>query len=93
MTQITLVHRLDELTELERYIEQLKVEAEAIKSIIKDEMTARDVEQLVVGDYVVRFTSCLTQRFDTKRFKEEMGTEIYKRFTREVESKRFSISH
>lgn len=93
MTQITLVHRLDELTELERYIDQLKLEAEAIRSTIKDEMSARDVEELVAGDYVVRFISVSSSRFDTKRFKEEMGERLYKEYTREVESKRFSISH
>ena len=93
MTQITLTHRIEELNELEAMIEELKTEAEAIKDTIKGEMTERGVEQMIVGDYIIRFTSCLTQRFDCKRFKEEMGEALYKAYTKEVASKRFSISH
>ncbi len=55
MTQITLTHRIEELTDLEAMIEELKAEAETIKDQIKDEMTARDVEEMIVGDYIVRF--------------------------------------
>ncbi len=55
MTQITLTHRIEELNDLEAMIEELKAEAETIKDQIKDEMTARDVEEMIVGDYIVRF--------------------------------------
>lgn len=93
MTQITLTHRIEELADLEAMIEELRVEAETIKDQIKDEMTERDIDQMIVGDYVVRYCDVLSSRFDTKKFKTEMGEELYKQYTKEVASKRFSISH
>ena len=93
MTQITLTHRIEELNDLEAMIEELKAEAENIKDQIKGEMTDRGLEQMMVGDYVVRWVDVLTSRFDTKRFKTEMGEALYKEYTKEVASKRFSISH
>ena len=93
MTQITLTHRIEELTDLEKSIEELKAEAEAIRDQIKDEMTSRGLEQLVVGDYVIKYLSVLTSRFDTKRFKEEIGESVYREYCKEVASKRFTITH
>lgn len=73
-------------------IEELKAEAEEIRNNIKGEMNARDTEELEIGSHIVRFTSVLSTRFDTKRFKEVFGEELYKAYTKEVASKRFSIA-
>ena len=51
-----------------------------------------DAEELSAGGYIVRWTSVLTTRFDTKSFKEKFGEEVYKAFTKQVSSRRFSIS-
>ncbi len=93
MTQITLTHRIEELNDLEVAIEELKVEAEAIRDQIKTEMSDRGVEEMIVGDYIVRWIDVLSSRFDTKRFKVEMGEGLYKEYTKEVSSKRFTITH
>lgn len=93
MTQITLTHRIEELLELEETIDAMKAEAETIRNIIKDEMSFRGVDEIAVDDYVVRWVDVLSSRFDTKRFKTEMGEKLYKEYTKEVSSKRFSISH
>ena len=55
-------------------------------------MEAADTEELSAGGYIVRWTSVLTTRFDAKRFKEKFGEEVYKAFTKQVSSRRFSIS-
>ena len=55
-------------------------------------MEAADTEEVSAGGYIVRWTSVLTTRFDTKRFKEKFGEEVYKAFTKQVSSRRFSIS-
>ena len=55
-------------------------------------MDAREVEELEIGSHIVRFTSVVSSRFDTKSFKEKMGAELYKAFTKEVASRRFSIA-
>ena len=93
MTQITLAHRIDELNELEAMIDELKNEAETIRDQIKDEMAERNVDEIIVGDYIVRYIDVLSSRFDTKRFKVEMGESLYKEYTKEVSSKRFTITH
>ncbi len=93
MTQITLTHRIEELNELEGMIENLKADAEAIRDQIKEEMTNRGLEQMIVGDYVIKYLSVLTSRFDTKRFKEEIGESVYREYCKEVASKRFTITH
>ena len=63
---------------------------ELIKSI-KAEMEAREVEELIAGQYIVRYTSVLSNRFDSTAFKKVMP-EIYKAYTKQVSSRRFSIS-
>ena len=93
MTQITLLNKIEELNELESMIEDIKVQAEAIKDDIKNEMTERNVDEMMVEDYIVRYIDVLTTRFDTKRFKEQLGEGLYNEYTKQVSSKRFSIAH
>ena len=93
MTQITLLNKIEELNELETMIEDIKVQAEAIKDDIKNEMTERNVDEMMVEDYIVRYIDVLTTRFDTKRFKEQLGEGLYNEYTKQVSSKRFSIAH
>ena len=87
-----MLNKVETLIEYEAMIEELKAEAEEIRNTIKEEMVARDTEELAIGSHIVRFTSVLTSRFDTKRFKEKFGEDLYKTFTKEVASKRFSIA-
>ena len=79
------------LQELETFIEEIKAEAETIKDSIKAEMLDRDIEELAAGQYIVRWTSILSNRFDTTSFKKQFG-DLYKSFTKQTSSRRFSIS-
>ena len=54
-------------------------------------MMEREVEELTAGQYIIRWTSVLTNRFDSTAFKKVMP-EVYKAFTRQSTSRRFSIS-
>ena len=72
-------------------MEEAKNEAEALRDAIKAEMYEQDTEELVAGTYIVRWTSVLSNRFDSTAFKKEHG-ELYKSFTKQVASKRFSIA-
>ena len=94
MTKVTqLESKIEELNEIEKMMEELKAESEAIKDELKNEMSLRGLDQMEIGQYIVRWTSVLSSRFDTKRFKEEYGENIYKQYTKEVSSMRFSIAH
>lgn len=72
-------------------IDEMKSEAEAIRNTIKAEMEAREVEEMIAGQYIIRYTSVLSQRFDSTAFKKVMP-EIYKAYTKQVSSRRFTIS-
>lgn len=92
MAKNELLRKIELLNEYEAMLEELKAEADAIKNDIKREMEERDVEEMEVDQYIVRFTNVLSTRFDTKRFKEAMGEDVYNAFTKQVASKRFSIA-
>ena len=47
--------------------------------------------ELTAGRYIVHWTSVLSQRFDTTAFKKVMP-EVYKAYTKQVSSRRFTIS-
>lgn len=92
MANNELLKKIELLTEYETAIEEMKAEAEEIRNDIKAEMEARETEELKIGQYIVRFTSVISSRFDTKKFKEAFGADVYKAFTKEVKSRRFSIA-
>lgn len=91
MSKNELVAKIEALNEWEAVIEEAKAEAEAIRDSIKQEMLKRDTEELTAGQYIVRWTSVLTSRFDTTAFKKTYG-DLYKAFTKQSASRRFSIS-
>ena len=91
MSTNDLVMKVEQLKELENLLEEVKVEAEAIRDEIKQEMMARDTEELEAGKYIVRWTSILSNRFDTTAFKKVMP-EVYKAYTKQVASRRFTIA-
>lgn len=90
MSRNELIAKIETLQTLEALIEETKAEAETVRNSIKAEMEAADTEELSAGSYIVRWTSVLTTRFDTKTFKEKFGEEVYKAFTKQVSSRRFS---
>ena len=91
MSTIEIQAKIESLRALEELIEEAKAEAETLRDAIKQEMLSRDVETLEAGQYIVRWTSVLSQRFDTTALQRVMP-EIYKAYTKQVSSKRFTIS-
>lgn len=91
MSKIELLAKIELLNKYEAMMEELKAEAETIRNTIKAEMEAREVEELIAGQYIVRYTAILSNRFDSTAFKKVMP-EIYKAYTKQVSSRRFTIS-
>ena len=92
MATYELINKIEELKALEELIEEAKAAAEGLRDDLKDEMNSRGVEEMAAGRFILRFTPILSSRFDTKRFKEKFGEDVYKAFTREVSSRRFTIA-
>lgn len=91
MSTNDLVMKVEQLKGLEELLEEVKAEAESVRDEIKQEMMAQDTEELEAGQYIIRWTSVLTNRFDTTAFKKVLP-DVYKAYTKQITSRRFSIA-
>lgn len=91
MSQNEMISKVEQLREWEQLLEEAQAEAEALRDSIKAEMLEQGTEELQVGAYIIRWTSVLTNRFDSTAFKKE-HSDLYKSFTKQVASKRFTIA-
>ena len=91
MSRNELITKIEALQEWEAIMEEAKAEAEALRDEIKTEMLNRNIEELEAGQYIIRWTSVLSQRFDSTAFKKEMP-DLYKDFIKQTASRRFSIA-
>ena len=91
MSKNELIAKIEALNEWEALMEEAKAEAEAIRDSIKAEMMEREVEEMTVGQYIIRWTSVLSNRFDSTAFKKVLP-DLYKTYTKQVSSRRFTIT-
>lgn len=91
MSTKDLVMKVEKLKELEELLEEVKTEAESVRDEIKQEMLTQDTEELEAGQYIIRWTSVLTNRFDTTAFKKVLP-DVYKAYTKQITSRRFTIA-
>ena len=86
-----LLAKVEELKEWEALLDEATATVESLKDFIKAEMNERETEELEVGTHICRFTTVLSNRFDTTQFKREHN-DLYKAFTKQTTSKRFSVT-
>ena len=91
MSKVELLAKIELLNKYEAMMDEIKAEADTIRNSIKAEMEAREVEELIAGQYIIRWTSVLSQRFDSTSFKKVLP-ELYKAYTKQVSSRRFTIT-
>ncbi len=91
MSKNEIITKIETIRELEELIEEARNEAEALRDTIKQQMMADGIEEMEVGQYMVRYQSIVTNRFDNSAFKKLMP-DVYKSFMRQSTSKRFSIA-
>jgi len=90
MSTTEITSKIQALKEWEALAAEAAAEIESLKDEIKKEMEYRGTEELQAGQYIARFTTVLSNRFDTTAFKREHG-EMYKLYTKQTTSRRFSI--
>ena len=90
MSAHELIQKIEDLKALEQLIKEAEEEAETIKDSIKAEMLEQGIKELTAGTHIVRWTTTLTNRFDTTAFKKKYD-ELYKAFTKQTTSRRFTI--
>ena len=91
MSTIEITSKIEALKALEALIEEAKAEAEALRDESKTEMLNLNTEEMEAGQYIVRWTPVLSQRFDSTASKKAMP-EVYKDFVKQTASRRFSIA-
>lgn len=90
MSTVEMASKIEQLKELEALIREAEKEVEALKDEIKAEMTKRNTEEMNAGRYIVRWTNVMSNRFDSTALKKVMP-EVYNMYTKQTESRRFSI--
>lgn len=91
MSANELTSKIRELKELKAMADELAAEITTIEDAIKAEMTAREVDEMTVDVYKVRWTHVTSTRFDSTAFKKAMP-ELHKQFTKTTESRRFTVA-
>lgn len=91
MSKNEMITMIETMNNYDDLAAKAKAKADAIREEIKEEMIRQDTEELVAGAYIVRFTSVISNRFDSTTFKR-LYADLYKDFTKPVSSRRFSVS-
>ncbi len=91
MTTQEIITKIEELKEMEELIAEAQAEADTIKDALKKEMNEQDVEELIAGTHIIRWTTVLSTRFNSTAFKQAMP-DVYKAYTKQTTSRRFTIA-
>lgn len=91
MSTIELTSKIKELKELKMMAEELAAEITAIEDTIKAEMTARETDELITGEYKIRWKKVISNRFDTTAFKKTHA-DLYEQYTKTTETRRFTVA-
>ena len=90
MSANEMTKKVRELKELKAMIDELSAEAATIEDEIKAEMTARNVNEMAVDVFKIRWTPVTSSRFDSSAFKKVHG-DLYAQYTKQTTSRRFTI--
>ncbi len=91
MSKNEMVALIEQMNNFDDLASKAKAKADAIREELKAEMIRLDLEELTAGAYIIRYTSVLSNRFDTTAFKRLYG-DLYKDYTKQVASRRFTVS-
>lgn len=91
MSKHELISMIEIMNNYDDLAAKAKAKADAIRSAIKAEMEERDTEELTAGNYIIRYTRVISNRFDSTTFKR-LYADLYKDFTKPVSSRRFTVS-
>lgn len=82
-----------QLRELYAAQDVLKAQISEREQAIKDELDAREIETLDLGNVIIRWTSQVADRLSTKEVREYLKSmNVLDKFIKSVYSKRFSIA-
>ena len=79
MTTTEIIEKITELQELEDMLHELNAEIDSIKDSLKQELNEQHSEELVVGTHIIRYTTVISNRFNSTEFKKVMP-DVYKAY-------------
>lgn len=91
MGEKAIMNRLKKLEALETEKAGLEKQIDAIKEEIKKDMDKKNLEELRVGSFIIRWKKVLSNRFDSKAFQKDHG-KLYSQYIKQSESRRFTIA-
>lgn len=91
MTNKTIESKAKEIKELLRMKEELETEIASLQDELKAELTERSTDELIAGEYKIRYKAVTSNRFDTATFKAKYE-ELYNQFVKQTTSRRFTIA-
>lgn len=83
--------KVKELKELQRMADELAAEITNIQDEIKAEMLNRNTDEIITGEYKIRWKEVVSNRFDSTAFKNKYS-DLYSQFTKQTTTKRFTIA-
>ncbi len=92
MNKYELIKMIETMNNYDELAAKAKAKADAIREEIKSEMVSNNLEELIAGSYIVRYTNVISNRFDSTTFKR-LYADLYKDFTKPVSSRRFTVSY
>lgn len=91
MSKYEMISMIETMNNYDELAAKAKANADSIREAIKSEMLRQETEELTAGTYIVRYTSVISNRFDSTTFKR-LYADLYKNFTKPTSSRRFSVS-
>ena len=90
MDNKTINEKIVDIRNFENEIKQMQEVVDSLKDELKNEMTARGVDELDTGTFKMSYKEVVSNRFDSKTFQKDNEV-IYKAYLKESVSKRFTI--
>ena len=81
MSKNEIVSLIETMNNYDELAGKAKAKADAIREALKGEMLRLGAEELTAGAYIVRYTSVISNRFDSTTFKR-LYADLYKDFTK-----------
>ena len=91
MTNRQIDNRARKIKEIEEEIKKLEEQVDILKSEIKMDMESNNVEEISTGNFIIKWKSVISNKFDMTSLKKSMP-DIYSTFLKQNECKRFTIA-
>ncbi len=80
-----------EIKRLKLQKEMLEKQIAELEKVLKDEMTERHIDEMIIDEFKVKYTEVISNKFDTASFKKEC-VDLYQRYLHPATYMRFTIA-